>query len=215
MSRSGERISVFLFALGLLAPLRRAGVRGGLCARQDPACDHRNHLRVRQRARLLPLVDVVRDPQPRDLLRARLLGRDASTGSTRTRGGGSPIRCSSGSRRCSGRSRSSARSSTCSSGRRSTSRTSASASSRSRRWNGASAATTCAARSAAPRSRRTSCICPVCTTKLRQSCVQCHKPLEALWQVCPYCETPIEHDPTTATVLGQAQQRPPRRQRSR
>ena len=58
-------------------------------------------------------------------------------------------------------------------------------------------------------------LCPVCTTKLRQSCVQCHKPLEALWQVCPYCETPIEHDPTTATVLGQAQQRPPRRQRSR
>jgi hypothetical protein len=58
-------------------------------------------------------------------------------------------------------------------------------------------------------------ICPVCTTKLRQSCVRCHKPLEALWQVCPYCETPIEHDPTAATVLGQAQQRPPRRQRSR
>ena len=64
-----------------------------------------------------------------------------STGSTRTRGGGSRIRGSSRWRPCSALvPPSSGRSSTCSSGRRSTSRTCASASSRSGRWRSGSAA---------------------------------------------------------------------------
>ena len=53
-------------------------------------------------------------------------------------------------------------------------------------------------------------VCPICTTKLKQACVTCKQPLEALWQVCPYCETPVE---PTAVALPQFESR--RRRRAR